>query len=545
MSGLSGTYSCGISSDKKFTLNFSTYNDKFASDNLHIENDDLVIAIEGCILNTEKLKIQHKENDLFLLISLLWEKHKESITRQLRGSFTLVIYDKNKDYLFVTNDLLSKKPLYIYKSDKLFMFSSKYHDLIDMTKSCNINLSLNKLAVAMMLVRGSLEDSVTYAKEISYVKAYQYVIVCDNKINECNYDINSALLTIDESEIIKELDVLFSRAIEEQFQKNISSNYKQLCTLSAGMDSRACFLYANKMGYKDILCLSYAQSGSIDYLISNKIAVDYNCEYIFYPLDSTTFLYLPDVLCERNECQQAYADATGAYQSFKLIDTSEYGIIHTGSLGGELLSDIFPQPKFTDINYSNKNFKALPIWDEALADEYKNIKSHYSSEEEYSLYLHARLCQNFFRMVDYKCEAFSPFMHEDFFEFTNRIPPELRFRRGIYRKWMNKHIPNDYISTYNKTNLTAGAAKVFIAKAYNKLIRKVIGKNKFDMNPMEYWGKNNPAILAKMNQTYQNELERAANIDDSVKSSLDLEKNKGVVGTYKAITALKAINKIG
>lgn len=544
MQGLAGVYEFGNNGNQKMTINFEAYNNKFNNDNIFQEDDDFIIALEGCILNIDLIKKQFNVNGTSEIIRVLWKKYNEKITEYLRGSFVLAIFDKKTEKLFLTNDLLSKRPLYIFVSKNYLMFSSRYTELVNTLKLKNEKLSINKLAVAMMLVNGILSDDITFSKEISYVTAYKYMIVDNDGMKILNYNINNDLLTIDEEEIIRELDKKFSFAVEEQFNKNKENGYRQLSTLSAGMDSRSCILYANKLKYEEVLCINYSQSDSVDYSISKQIAFDYNYEYMFYPLDSASFILNADILCERNECQQAYAGSTGAFSSFKLLDTAEYGIIHTGLLGGELLSDIFVEPRFTDINYKNSKMLELPLCDNDLYNQYSEILRKYRSQEEFLLFYHTRACQNFIRMVDHKCEVFSPFMHEDFFSFANRIPPEFRYRRNIYRRWMEKCIPNRYITTYFKTEVNTSYGKEFLIKVLNRFIKSAKGINKFEMNPFEYWNNTVPNLSKRIDKIYETELERCNHLSNDIKQSIIITKNEGIQGTIRAITALKALKML-
>lgn len=546
MGGITGTYYFKRMHESKFNIIYDAYNEKFIEDNIYEEDEDYIIALEGCLLNIEKIKSELKVNSIYLAIRYLFEKYKEKIIKIIRGAFILIIYNKQTGELFLSNDLLSKRPLYIYKSKDYFMFSSRYNDLVNMVKTKDETLTLNKLAAAMMLSNGQLEDNVTYASEICYVMAYQYIVADCNKVKIKKYEINKDILSCSESTIINELDLIFSNAVDEQYQKNKKHGYKQLSTLSAGMDSRSCLLYANKLGYNNILCVTYSQSNSVDFNISKRIAYDYNYEYIFYPLDSALFLLYPDILCKRNECQQDYAGSTGAYQIFNFIDTTDYGIIHTGLLGGELLSDIFIQPKYTDNFKNNKALKIpeLPLWDKNTINAYKEIINTYENREEILLFKYLRSCQNFNRMIEYKCEAFSPFMHEDFFEYAYRIQPEYRYRRKLYKNWMNRCIPNNYITTYFKTEISSNYMKEILIKVINRFMKYTKGKNVFDMNPFEYWSKSIPELTKKIDKIIEFELGTCPNIPNDIEESIRLVKKSGLLGCTKAITLLKAIKKL-
>jgi len=542
--GISGWYSLKLDIKDKFVIKYDLYNDRFKNDCCFMESDDYIIAIEGCILNLKELSRSYKKEELCEIIQIIWETEKDAIIKRIKGTYVLVIYDKREDCIFISNDLLSKRPLYYYLSDDLLVFSSKYFELIDIVKRNNKTLSLNKIAIGMMLTKGYLGDNVTYTNEIKYIRAFEYIKVERNKCCISQFESDKSIITSNENEIIENLDFLFGNAVNEQFQKNIEYGYSQLCTLSAGMDSRMCLLYAHKLGYKDILCMTYAQSESVDYFISKQIAFDYKYNYLFYPLDSAEFLKDVNILSRQNECQQIYAGATGAYRMVNYLDTSNYGIIHTGSLGGELMSDIFRIPGYSKVIYENSALKSLPLWDKETDSKYKKVKDKYKSEEEYLLFESLRTTQNFFRMVDYKCEAFSPFMDEDFFLYVNRIPPELRYKRRLYSNWMQKNVPNDYITTYFRTKVGESDLKVFISKAINKIVRMVNKKSKFDMNPMEYWGEKVLGLSDSLSEIYGTYTKYLDELPDDIKESVYIKNNEGIQGRTAALTVMEALKRV-
>lgn len=542
MRGVSGIYYFG-QPDNKLNINYSVLNDKFSPDKTLFENEEFIIAIEGCVLNLKQLKNEYAISDVGSLLRLLWGKHNSNILKVLKGMYALIIYDKKKDKLFLSNDLLSKRSLYYYVDGDCIIFSSSFNKAITtIKKHAGKSLTLNKLAVSMMLIEGKMGGNITYAEEVKYLSRYEYIIIENNEVKQLKIKNNQDIVTKNMPRIIDELHERFSQAVLLQYEKNNEMGYKQVSTLSAGMDSRSCLLYALINGYKDILCITYAQSESIDYKIAQQITSDFQLEFLFYSLDSVRFLLKPNILIQRNECQQAFAGSTGASEIIDLLDTNNMGIIHTGLIGGELMSDVYSQNAIKAV--TNMFLSQLPCADESVRNSYNEILKQYNTTADYLLDQNTRACQNFMRMVEHKCESCSPFLYEDFYTYVENIPVEFKGRRKLYREWMKKFIPNDYLTTYFKTSINASLLHELAKKVINRLVRYVYGKNKFDMNPLDYWDQSIPELQESLQKVLEYELNACINMSDEIHNSIKIVHNSGLDGSIKAITVVKAIQML-
>ncbi len=96
------------------------------------ENKSICILCNGEIYNFKELRkeLQAKGHRFFShsdseVILHLYEEKGERCVEDLNGIFAFVIFDKNKDKLFLARDRVGVKPLYYYFDGKRFIFSSE------------------------------------------------------------------------------------------------------------------------------------------------------------------------------------------------------------------------------------------------------------------------------------------------------------------------------------------------------------------------------------------------------------------------------------
>src|SRR5690606_33189991 len=107
---------------KRFTLN------KFMEDKLFVEMEDLIIVIEGVILNKKELLNIYKSNNWQELVFTLYKNNKDFF-KELRGSFSGLVVDKKNNECIVFTDHLGTKPLYYFADDQSVFVSSEISDL--------------------------------------------------------------------------------------------------------------------------------------------------------------------------------------------------------------------------------------------------------------------------------------------------------------------------------------------------------------------------------------------------------------------------------
>ena len=117
-----------------------------------------IVLMDGRIYNLDHLMTEYNIQENNSLISdsekicLLLNKAGKNIFRDFKGSFALVIVDKEEN-IYLVRDFIGTKPLYYYKDGKTLMFASEVKSLIGFTSdikefppgSCMVNLSKPKI----------------------------------------------------------------------------------------------------------------------------------------------------------------------------------------------------------------------------------------------------------------------------------------------------------------------------------------------------------------------------------------------------------------
>ena len=150
----------------------------------------------------------------------------------------------------------------------------------------------------MLLTYGYMLEDNTLIKEIRKLPAGHYVVIDKSGFRMKTYfEIdNEPDYTLKEDEIIEELDSLFRKAVRLEFDKDKEYGYRDLASLSGGLDSRMTVWVAHEEGYDDILIYTFSQSDYLDEKIAKKIAADLSYEFLFKSLDNGVCLMIDDMV---------------------------------------------------------------------------------------------------------------------------------------------------------------------------------------------------------------------------------------------------------
>jgi len=113
----------------------------FAAHPIHSEDENLWIAFNGEVYNIEELRKDlikkghrfYTRTDTEVIIHL-YEEEKEGCLKKLRGMFSLAIWDKKEERLFLARDRLGEKPLYYYHDGERFIFASELKAILKYEK---------------------------------------------------------------------------------------------------------------------------------------------------------------------------------------------------------------------------------------------------------------------------------------------------------------------------------------------------------------------------------------------------------------------------
>lgn len=85
---------------------YKSFNNKFKNEKVFQESQDLVVVVDGVILNNNDLYKEYLAKNNFNLIEKMYEKKGINLVQDLRGNFYGIIYDKLNDELYIfTNHL--------------------------------------------------------------------------------------------------------------------------------------------------------------------------------------------------------------------------------------------------------------------------------------------------------------------------------------------------------------------------------------------------------------------------------------------------------
>ena len=95
--------------DKSPELVFLKRNEKFKDEKVCCEDDRFAIQFDGVLLDRKR---PQSARERFTLLEELFAAQGEKTAAQLRGAFNLVVFDKERRRVYLSNDLLGKRVLY-------------------------------------------------------------------------------------------------------------------------------------------------------------------------------------------------------------------------------------------------------------------------------------------------------------------------------------------------------------------------------------------------------------------------------------------------
>ncbi len=268
--------------------------DKFINDKVYNEDRDLFICSDGLMLNARELRNKYGCEDNFHLLKSLYRNSPSSFPSELRGDFDGVIYDKNLNaWALYTNHIGSKWVFYYFdKEAKCFVFGTELKMVVAGMRALGIEPELSEEGAYFLLTFGYMLGDYTLVKGVKKLSPGTTLTLKNWELESEEYYRlrNTPYIEDSEDKIIKTLDELFREAIKAEYDKDLEYGYRHVATLSGGLDSRMNVCYARKLGYKDILNITFSQSNYLDEQIAKKIASDWGYDFLFYSLDNGNYL---------------------------------------------------------------------------------------------------------------------------------------------------------------------------------------------------------------------------------------------------------------
>lgn len=537
-----------ISKRQRYCL-FRHLLNKFPDDIVDVQRNDFDCFFDGYIFDKVEMCKKYGE--------VSWENTFQKncvnniIEDDYRGGFCgfVVYHDKDEIVCFV--DQLGNRALYYYYVDNKLIVSSRIDYILDVLNSEKIEYELDSNAVKYMLTFGAMIDDTTFIKNIKRVLPGYKVSFKDGKVKKTAYykmDNRNTCGDITENEAVDLIDQAFRTAVRREFEKDKEYGYKHLVNLSGGLDSRMVCWVAHSMGYTDQLNTTYCRKGYLDYKIAEQIAMDLKHQYLFMPLDDCKWVYDIDEIIHKNNGAALYTGIGGGNRMLSVIDTSRFGIEHTGMVGDVIPSSFYKEeetamakPRFDLHMYSNK----------IHYDYNAEILDQYPDQEIFALYTRGLLCAASSYMIRQSyLETASPFLDVDFLNVCLTLPFKYRKQHHIYLKWIEQKYPEAANYGWEKW----GGVKpkeshikyrriVTAKRLLQRKIDAVLGRhNQDNMNPLDYWYSKNEQIRTFYQDYYQQFIELIS-VPEEIKDDMKELFLKGNASEKSMVLTVLAIYK--
>ncbi len=480
-----------------FTAKRNTLN-KFMQDKTLFENDDAVIALDGCLLNKKDLFEKYGVSSVEQLVLHMYKQNGDEFFTDFRGGFTGAYYDKKEDKWLVYTSHTGENPLYYTVFDGGFAAGCQVNYIIDARKHLGAELTFDEGAAYQMLTYAYMAIDSTFAQEIKRLRGGTYLVCKGGKCEVKTYYTFAKHLDrfkdYSEDQIVDELDKAFKEAVRLEFDKDIEYGYKHIADMSGGLDSRMTAWVPQAMGYAPVQLLTYCKSDYLDEKIAKEIAQYWKDELIIKPLDDASFLYDIDEVTFLTGGLSLYSGISGGNRLLKSLDMQQYGIEHTGMIGDAVVGSFWDS--FEEISkrrtmgrYSSKLKSRLP----------ENVNNYITTFEDKEMYLHyTRAFQgatNTYQIRKNYTEASSPFMNVEVLQLCMDVSQRFRAGHRMYKHWILKYYPDAAKFRWERTGgkITESKLRSKIRRVLTKgplKLLKMIGKAdkvKTGMTPMEAW----------------------------------------------------------
>lgn len=413
---------------------------KFMNDKLFVESKDLLIVIEGVVLNNHLLMKQYQTDSWQQCVEKMYSQCGDTFFNEFRGSFSGLLYDKQSNKWIVYTDHIGDKQVFYTQTPTGYIFGSEIGFLAETRKLNGWENTLDKTAEYMAISIGWCIEDKTLIKEIHKLAPGHYYKLMNDKLEELQYHrFSNTPQDISIDDAIEEIDSQFRHAVQMQFDKDVEYGYKHIACLSGGLDSRMTVWVAHQLGYDNQLNITFSQSNYRDFTIAQQIATDLKHDFLFKALDGGNCIYDIDNVTKLTYGNGNFFSVSHGKSMNDLINFDQYGIIHTGQLGDVILGTFLSSMDYV-ASFSVAD-RARSIELIHRLDDYK-FRYQYANAEIYRMYTRGfgGTAQGLLSDQE-NTESVSPFCDVDFMEFCWSLPLLLRFHHKIYIDWILKKYP--------------------------------------------------------------------------------------------------------
>jgi len=495
-------------------------------DNYYAENNEIIICLEGVILNRTQLIKSVKSPDIYL--HQLYEQHEKNFVQYLEGEFVGFVYDQQKKKVLAFTNFTATRKLLYYRNANNFVIDTNLIELTNSLKQDKKPYSLDEITMYQLLVCENTLEDYTPIKEVKKLNDAQILTIDLNnlELNISSYYAFQPKFKGSKREALEEVDRLFTQAVCLEFEKDRELNKETFALLSGGLDSRMTVLVALKNGFSIDEAFCFSQKNYWDERIASQIAKDYTIPFHFVALNGGEYITEIDEIFNVSNGFVVYSGALHTNFAYKSIDRNRFGLIHSGQLGDGVFG-----------MFNKKRMKSPPTKEKIVVhdrlfhrmeNEFNQITSQYDNEEHF---LTRNVGYNRTVLGSYMAEEFSyqtsPFMHSDFLKFVHSLPEEWKYNQEMYIEWINQFHPDATKYIWERTLLKPTSKRRIafgdkvVKRSFNILVNRVLKKQNIGkMTAYEYYFKNEIKHQQKMNAYFEDTIDLVTS--ETLKKDLNL-----------------------
>lgn len=347
-----------------------------------------IIVFNGEIYNfkqvKEKIKDYHfqtgSDTEVILAAYQLWGK---DCLQYFNGMFAFAVWDKEKKELFIARDRMGKKPMYYFKNENFFLFSSEIRSLL---ASDLIPKKLNQNGLIDFLRYQTVHAPETILQNVNMLMPGCWMKISKNDFEIQSYwKIGEELIFSSKDKSYKQICEDVKRLLLSAVEKRLISDVPLGAFLSGGIDSSAIVGLMTKHSDSKVKTfnISFEEEEFSEAGYARIIAKKFNTDHHEIKLSPDDFLgRLPDAL---NALDHPSGDGANTFVISKKIKEAGITVALSGLGGDELFCGyaIFRRSLWLAQNqWIWKLPKSLKI---VFADLLKNIKPSVSTEKIYQL----------------------------------------------------------------------------------------------------------------------------------------------------------------
>lgn len=284
------------------------------------DNAGNILVFNGEIYNYIELREQLKDSYQFKTKSdtevILAAYHKYGIDclKYFDGMFSFAIWNQGKQSLFIARDRLGIKPLYYYKDNNAFYFSSEIKAVLPFIEK----LAINKKALTEYLVfQYPLAEELLF-DNVHQLPAGEYLYIKDDRLTRQKYwDASYSNHNSHEKHSVEEFKDLFGETIKQHLRSDVPVGVY----LSGGIDSSLCAV------------LAHEHSSSMKYAVNGRFVEDKSFDESRYAQDVAASLDL-------NLDIQTIVNQDFEKHIRKIIYHLDYPIAGPGSFAQYMVSEV-------------------------------------------------------------------------------------------------------------------------------------------------------------------------------------------------------------